>query len=242
MLFLPEACSFIGQSAQETVAHASPLEGPVLGRYRDLAQRLGLWISCGGFQETSPDPARLYNTHVLLNPQGEIVEAYRKIHLFDHDKLTESRSTAPGREVRHAETPAGRVGLMVCYDLRFPWLSDRLRFDHGCDILTYPSAFTMRTGQAHWELLLRARAAETQCYVVAAAQTGRHNPKRESYGHAMIIDPWGTIVTQLDDPEATGIACADINLELVMSTRLSMPIDRHRAAAKSLCEPDCAID
>lgn len=240
MLFLPECCSFIGEDAEETVRHARPLDGPVLGRFRDLARQLGLWISLGGFQETSPDLAKLYNTHVVLDGSGDIVARYRKIHLFDVEVkdgpiLQESRSTTPGRELVSCNTPAGRVGLMTCYDIRFPWLSDMLRGQEDAEILTYPSAFTVKTGEAHWEVLLRARAIETQCYVIAAAQAGRHNSKRVSYGHAMIVDAWGDVVAKLEDPLATGIAVADLDMQQLREVRTKMPVWEHRGAARQRC-------
>lgn len=232
MLFLPEACSFIGENAAETKAMASGLKGPVLKRYQALAGRLSLWISIGGFQESTSDSPKLFNTHILLDDHGEIAESYRKIHLFDHEKLKESNSTLPGSQVKSAATPAGILGLMVCYDLRFPWLSDHLRFQRGCDMLSYPSAFTVATGEAHWEILLRARAVETQCYVIAAAQTGRHSHCRESFGHALVVDPWGEVVARVQGgPAALGIAVAEIDLSLVASVRDRMPIAAHRTAA-----------
>ena len=128
-----------------------------------------------------------------------------------------------------ASVPNGpNIGLSTCYDLRFPDLYQRLRFDYGADVLTVPSAFTKPTGEAHWEVLLRARAIETQCYVIAAAQAGRHSERRESYGHALIVDPWGAVVGRCDDPDGTDIAVADLDLELVQRIRQKMPIGQHR--------------
>ncbi|KAG0226663.1 Nitrilase [Actinomortierella wolfii] len=198
----------------------------------------------------SPIPGKLYNTHVVINSEGSIVEKYRKIHLFDVDiadgpRLMESDSTVPGDQVvPPIKTPVGQVGLAICYDLRFPELAAKLR-SKGAEILTYPSAFTPLTGQAHWEVLLRSRAIETQSYVIAAAQVGKHTEKRSSYGHAMIVDPWGRVVAECsgqkdrksngiesagenDDDDEAEIATADIDHSLIAKIRLEMPVWSHR--------------
>jgi len=215
ILFLPENFNFLGRSSAESLAIAEPLDGPLIRRYACLAQRLGLWLSLGGFQERGPDPEHLYNCHVVINSNGEIAATYRKVHLFNVDVpggpvLMESRFTSPGRYLETCDSPAGRLGLTICYDLRFPEMYQRLTFDLGAEILLVPSAFTVATGKAHWECLLRARAIETQCYVVAAAQAGQHNEKRESYGHSIVVDPWGRVVAKLSDPHETGVAVVDI--------------------------------
>lgn len=233
MLFLPECFSFIGSSQQESLSRAEPLDGPTMARYRQLARDTGLWLSLGGFQEAGPDPGHLLNCHVVLDGAGGTAAAYRKIHLFDVDVpdgpvLMESSTTAPGSELAVCATPAGPLGLTVCYDLRFPELYQRLTWEMGATVLAVPSAFTKTTGAAHWELLLRARAVECQAYVVAAAQAGRHNEKRESYGHSLIVDPWGTVVARLDDPLATGVATADVDPALLARVRRKMPILQDR--------------
>ncbi|OAE27480.1 hypothetical protein AXG93_3911s1630 [Marchantia polymorpha subsp. ruderalis] len=189
----------------------------------------GLWLSLGGFQEKGPDAGHLYNTHVVLDDAGGVRGVYRKIHLFDVDVpggpvLKESRSTAPGSDIIAVDSPIGKLGLTVCYDLRFPELYQQLRFQENAQILLVPSAFTKKTGEAHWEILLRARAVETQCYVIAAAQAGKHNEKRESYGDALIIDPWGTVIARCADKEATGIAVAELDHQFLESVRQRMPI------------------
>ncbi|CAK0752414.1 hypothetical protein CVIRNUC_002144 [Coccomyxa viridis] len=233
MLFLPECCSFIGLDQRETVAAGQPLDGSAMARFRDLARSTNIWLSLGGFQETGPDPEHIYNTHVVLDGQGQIVASYRKVHLFNVEVhngpvLMEARSTAPGTELAICNSPAGRLGLTVCYDLRFPEMYQRLTFERGAEVLLVPSAFTRATGKAHWELLLRARAVETQCFVIAAAQAERHNEKRESYGHSLIIDPWGDIIGRLEDPHATGIAVAKLDFQRMRSIRERMPIESHR--------------
>lgn len=233
MLFLPECFSFIGTSQQESLSKAEPLDGPTLARYRQLARDTGLWLSLGGFQETGPDQEHLYNTHVVLDSSGNTVATYRKVHLFDVDVpngpvLMESRTTAPGDKLVVCDSPAGRLGLTVCYDLRFPEVYQALTWAMGAKVLLVPSAFTKVTGAAHWELLLRARAVECQAYVIAAAQAGKHNEKRESYGHSLIVDPWGVVVGRLDDPQATGIAVAELDFDALEAVRQKMPIEQHR--------------
>ncbi|KAK3259876.1 hypothetical protein CYMTET_31144 [Cymbomonas tetramitiformis] len=233
LLCLPECFSFLGSSDQESLSIAEPLDGPLMEKYKQLAQTQQMWLSLGGFQEKGPDPEHRYNSHVLVSASGEIVSTYRKIHLFDIDipgapVLKESRGTAPGSDVVVADTPFGRVALTVCYDLRFPELFQELRFSKSADILLIPAAFTVPTGEAHWEVLLRARAIETQCYVIAAAQAGQHNEKRASYGHSIVIDPWGKVIGKCEDPLATDICVAEIDLDTVSSIRTRMPIATHR--------------
>ncbi|XP_021232087.1 nitrilase homolog 1 isoform X2 [Numida meleagris] len=164
---------------------------------------------------------------------GRLAAAYRKTHLCDVElegrvTMKESSFTNPGTEiVPPISTPAGRLGLSICYDLRFPEISLALRHA-GAEILTYPSAFTFPTGSAHWEVLLRARAIETQCYVVAAAQTGRNHEGRVSYGHTLVADPWGTVVAQCS--EGPGLCYAEIDLEYLHRVRREMPVQSHRRA------------
>ncbi|KAK4402330.1 Deaminated glutathione amidase, chloroplastic/cytosolic [Sesamum angolense] len=160
-------------------------------------------------------------------------ENFSYMHLFDVDVpggavYKESSFTEPGKDVVAVDSPFGRLGLTVCYDLRFPELYQQLRFHHGAEVLLVPAAFTTVTGAAHWEVLLRARAIETQCYVIAAAQAGKHSEKRESYGDTLIIDPWGTVIGRLPDRLSTGIAVADIEFSLIESVRSKMPISQHR--------------
>ena len=173
------------------------------------------------------DIQKVYNTHLVISDKGEIVSVYRKIHLFNLEipgvvRLLESEfSIAGNRIISPVSTPIGKVGLSICYDLRFPELSISLA-KSGADVLTYPSAFTVPTGLAHWEILLRARAIENQCYVIAAAQVGVHNEKRSSYGHAMIIDPWGAVIAQCGD--GVGLAVALISQNFLKTARSKLPI------------------
>ena len=245
ILFLPENFNFLGMSPAESLALAEPIDTPngIISRYAALAKSLNIWLSLGGFQERGPDPEHLYNCHVVINSDGEIAASYRKIHLFNVDVpggpvLMESRFTSPGTGLSTCESPVGRLGLSVCYDLRFPAVYQRLAFELGAEILLVPSAFTVATGKAHWEVLLRARAIETQTYVVAAAQAGKHNEKRESYGHSLIIDPWGRVIGKLEDPLATGIAVAEVDLEELRSIRERMPVREHRLVGQEAIEKD----
>ncbi|PVD24417.1 hypothetical protein C0Q70_14899 [Pomacea canaliculata] len=233
MLFFPEACDYIADSKSQTVEMAESLNGDIMKRYCRAAQESGIWLSIGGFHQKGPDSdvKRIHNTHVLIDNEGTIRATYEKAHLFDLDlkgrvRLCESDYTVPGKKiVPPVMTPIGRVAMSTCYDVRFPELALVLT-QQGADILTFPSAFTQATGMAHWEVLMRARAIENQCYVIAAAQTGRHNEKRVSYGHAMIVDPWGCVVAQCQ--EGTNVAVAEIDLGYRARIQQEMPVWQHR--------------
>eukprot|EP01025_Chloroclados_australasicus_P031170 TRINITY_DN3148_c0_g3_i1.p1 TRINITY_DN3148_c0_g3~~TRINITY_DN3148_c0_g3_i1.p1 ORF type:complete len:353 (-),score=13.06 TRINITY_DN3148_c0_g3_i1:262-1239(-) len=241
MLFLPECFAFLGHNSQQSLEIAEPLDGNLMQQYRLIAQEYSIWLSLGGFQRKGLDAQHLFNCHVIVDNQGKIMATYDKIHLFNVDVpngpvLMESNFTHPGNKLVVCDSPAGRLGVTICYDLRFPELYQKLRFDFNADIMLVPSAFTKTTGEAHWETLLRARAIECQCYVIAAAQAGIHNEKRVSYGHSLIIDPWGKVIGKLDDPLATGIAVAEINLEQMKDIRLRIPIEEHRKDGRSQME------
>ncbi|KAM3345357.1 deaminated glutathione amidase, chloroplastic/cytosolic [Capsicum galapagoense] len=233
LLCFPENFSFVGDLQGESLKIAEPLDGPIMKGYCSLARESNIWLSLGGFQEKGSDDAHLRNTHVLIDDNGNIRSTYSKMHLFDVDVpggavYKESSFTEAGKDIVVVDSPFGRLGVTVCYDLRFPELYQQLRFNHDAQVLLVPAAFTTVTGQAHWEILLRARAIETQCYVIAAAQAGKHNEKRESYGNTLIIDPWGTIVGRLPDRSSTGITVADIDFSLIDSVRAKMPVSKHR--------------
>ncbi|KAA8534305.1 hypothetical protein F0562_031868 [Nyssa sinensis] len=233
LLCFPENFSYVAAKDGDSLKIAETLDGPIIKGYCSLARESNIWLSLGGFQEKASDDAHLCNTHVLIDDAGNIRSTSRKMHLFDVDVpggmvYKESSFTEPGNDIVAVDSPFGRLGLTVCYDLRFPELYQQLRFHHDAQVLLVPAAFTKVTGQAHWEILLRARAIETQCYVIAAAQAGKHNDKRESYGDTLIIDPWGTIVGRLPDRLSTGIAVADIDFSLIDSVRVKMPIAKHR--------------
>ncbi|KAI8886151.1 nitrilase-like protein [Backusella circina FSU 941] len=231
MIFLPEASDFISQNKQETLHLTKNSSHDFLIHLQHTAQAHSMWISVGLHEQA--DETKIYNTQVVLNDQGEIVSKYRKIHLFNVDiengpRLMESDSTLAGEEVvMPVQTPLGRLGLETCYDMRFPELSVALR-QRGAELLSFPSAFTIKTGMAHWETLLRARAIETQTFVFAAAQVGQHNEKRASYGHSMIVDPWGTVLAQCGDGTSPAIATATIDLDYLKKIRTEMPVMEHR--------------
>lgn len=236
MIFLPEGFDYIGSSREETLSLAESLEGETVSRLTQIARKMEVWLSLGGFHERGPNwktDRRIYNSHIIINNKGDIVSVYRKAHLFDVElpekgvSLKESAFTIPGPSlIAPIETPIGKVGLGICYDLRFPEISLALQ-RHGAEILTYPSAFTVATGAAHWEVLLRARAIETQCFVLAAAQVGPHHNKRSSYGHALAVDPWGEVLGDCGG-EQPGLIMVDINLEKLRNTRRNMPVQEHR--------------
>ena len=200
---------------------------------RELAQRLSIHLVLGGMPERSPDPARAFNTSVLLLPNGSVGAVYRKIHLFDvhfaaaATSLRESATVVAGDSAQAivSESPWGGIGLSVCYDLRFPELYRRL-VTLGAKLLVIPAAFTLHTGKDHWHVLLRARAIENQCFVLAPAQQGRHSPSRQTYGHSLIVDPWGTVLA--DCPDGEGVAMAELDLTSLARIRTELPALEHR--------------
>jgi len=228
---LPEMFAYLRREGLD-FPHAQSVDGEIVGRMRALAVSLGVRLLAGTIAEKAPGERRVFNTSVLLSPEGEVEGVYRKMHLFDVDLgasgggvFRESASIAAGDEVVVAETPIGGIGLSVCYDLRFPELYRRMA-DRDARFLTVPSAFAVRTGRDHWEVLLRARAIENQAFVIAPAQCGRHSESRESYGRSMIVDPWGLVLAQLGDHP--GVAVADCDPERLEQTRASVPALRHR--------------
>lgn len=227
----PENFAFLGEDEHEAKAAAEYIDGASITRLARCAHQQGMWLSLGGFQEKLADDGKIANTHVVVSDVGRVVAVYRKMHLFsvklpNGAVYDEARSVRPGSEVVNVATNMGRFGLSICYDLRFAPLYQALR-DQGADIMLVPAAFSDVTGPAHWEILLRARAIETQSYVLAAAQTGRHNPTRVTHGHACIVDPWGAVIAQCG--LEGHLAFAEINLELVRKLRTDMPIWQQRA-------------
>jgi predicted amidohydrolase len=228
---LPECFAFLGPEEDKfALAEPLPAGGPILQRMQELARQTQCELVLGGFYEQTDKPRKVRNACIHVTEQGKVKAIYRKIHLFDVDlvdgtKLEESATVEPGLDIVATDTRAGRLGLSVCYDLRFPELYRRL-VDQGATLLTVPAAFTLTTGKDHWHVLLRARAIEAQCYVIAAAQSGLHFGTRRSFGHALIADPWGTIVAECSDGE--GYALARIDLGLVESVRRTLPSLKHR--------------
>jgi deaminated glutathione amidase len=233
LVALPECFSFLGRGEGDKLAVAESLRGtgPVMSTLRELAIKHGVYLLGGGTPEVVPgDPQRTFNTAVVFNPGGHLIGTYRKIHLFDVDipggaTLRESDATAAGDEAVVVEIGGAKVGLTICYDVRFPELYRTLVKDQGAEVLFVPAAFTAHTGAAHWHLLLRARAVEDQAWVVAPAQWGRHNDKRQSYGHTLVVDPWGTIVDERD--EGDGVVLATLDGATVAQRRTQMPCLSH---------------
>ncbi len=225
----PEVVAMIENGREATREKARPeSEHPALAAFRDLARETGAWLLAGSLT-IRQDDGPLYNRSFLLAPDGEIVARYDKIHMFDVELpngqvLQESAAYRPGGEAVLADLPWGVLGMTICYDMRFPELYRTLA-RAGAEIVTVPSAFTRITGQAHWHVLLRARAIETGSFVLAAAQTGRHVGKRESYGHALIVAPWGEILAEAD--EAVGYITAEIDLARVAEARRRIPALTH---------------
>jgi deaminated glutathione amidase len=226
---LPENFSWMGSEADRPNA-AEPLEGPTLSRMAELAREHHITILAGSILETGAPGGRLYNTSTLFGPDGARLAVYRKMHLFDVDvgdgaTYHESAVVAPGTEAVAATTEVGKLGLSVCYDLRFPELYRRL-VGSGATMLAVPAAFTLMTGKDHWEVLLRARAIENQCYVIAPAQGGRHSDRRITYGHAMVVDPWGLVTARASEGE--GLAVAPVDPDLQARIRRNLPCLQHR--------------
>lgn len=222
-----EAFAYLGAHAgKKEILEPLPAGGPILEQCQLLAQTHGIELLLGGFHEAMPnDDERCFNTSVFLDAHGAVKATYRKIHLFDVDipngpQLRESKQTAGGSEVVLVDSRCGMLGLSICYDVRFPPLYQAL-VDRGAVAITIPSAFTATTGAAHWHVLLRARAIENQCYVIAPAQHGQHSKHRASYGHSMIINPWGEVIAEIDTGD--GFAIANIDASEVARVRQELP-------------------
>jgi predicted amidohydrolase len=228
---LPEYVDYLGPA--ETQPASEAVDGEFGAVFADAAKRLSLWVVAGSFHETGPGDGRSYNTSLVFDPSGVLKATYRKVHLFDIDipgrvSYRESSTVAPGEQLVTVDVGDVRFGLSICYDLRFPELYRRLAID-GAQVLLVPAAFTAHTGQYHWEVLLRARAIENQCYVVAAGQTGEHDPGRSSYGHSMVIDPWGTVVARAAGE--VDLVVADLDLDRMAQIRTELPSLANRRLA-----------
>lgn len=228
LVTLPEYWPIMGMSDADKVSHAEqPGNGPIQDFMAQTAREHGIWLIGGTLPLVSTDPSRVMNTTLVYGPDGQPVVRYDKIHLFGFTKGIESydeaRTIVPGASVGTFEAPFGRVGLSVCYDLRFPEL---YRAMGDCVLIVVPAAFTHTTGMAHWEVLLRARAIENQCYVLASAQGGTHVNGRRTFGHSMLVDPWGEVKTVLTEGE--GVVAGEIDLAFLASVRESLPALKHR--------------
>jgi len=234
LVALPEYFCFMGRADTDKLAIAeTPGRGPIQHMLAEAAAVHGMWVIGGTLPLKSPDPQRVLNTSFAYAPDGTAAARYDKIHLFRFEREAGGtrESYDEGRAIHAGSAPVAfaagalRVGLSVCYDLRFPELY-RALMTPPCDLLCVPSAFTFTTGQAHWELLLRARAVENQCYVIAPAQGGRHENGRRTWGHSMIVDPWGEVLAVR--PEGEGVVLADLDPTRLAEVRSQLPALAHR--------------
>ncbi len=231
MLFTPEMSGLLDRDA-DRAAHNVRLEenDEVLAAARDAAHKHGIWVHIGSLAVRT-ESRQLANRSFVIDPRGEIRARYDKIHLFDVD-LPTGESWRESSVYRHGSeavivngTPVGKLGLTICYDIRFPALFARLA-EANADLIAVPAAFTVPTGKAHWEVLLRARAIEAGLFIVAAAQSGHHEDGRNTYGHSLVVDPWGEVL--LDMKEGTGVAFAEVDLSRITDVRSRVPALSHR--------------
>jgi nitrilase len=229
LIALPEYFCLMGRRDTDKVQlKEQPGQGPIQDFLRQQAERHRVWLVGGTLPLASPDEGRIYNTSLVYGPDGECVARYDKIHLFGFRKgeefYDESVSIRPGSNAPQSfDTPCGKAGLSICYDLRFPELYRALG---ELSLILVPAAFTYTTGSAHWEILLKARAIENQCYVLAPAQGGKHENGRRTWGHSVLIDPWGEIID--DCPEGPGVAAGVIDQQRLADVRASLPALKHR--------------
>jgi predicted amidohydrolase len=232
LIVLPENFAYFGNEAgRRTAAEVLGDYGkPIQGLMSRAASTQGVAIVAGGWPEANPYAPQPYNSATLFVPSGTHAANYRKLHLFDvtlpsGQVLRESDAVSPGSAVVACDLFGFRLGLSICYDLRFPELYRQL-VRRGCEILCAPSAFTEQTGKAHWELLVRTRAVESQCWMIAANQDGEHPGNRRTFGHTMIVDPWGAVAAVA--PPGEGVVYADITTESITNVRSAMPCLRHQ--------------
>jgi len=233
LVALPEYFCLLGHKDTDKLALAeSAGDGPIQAFLSALARELGIWLVGGTLPVSTGQPGRVLNRSCVFGPDGAEVVHYDKMHLFAYDNgreaYDEGRTLAAGSQpvaLQAGPGPGLRVGLSICYDLRFPELY-RALMQPPCDLLVVPAAFTYTTGQAHWELLLRARAVENQCYVLAPAQGGRHENGRRTWGHSLIADPWGEVLQVL--PEGEGFVTAEVDAARIAQVRQQLPALQHR--------------
>ena len=232
LVVLPENFAIMGLTEVDKVAIAeSAGDGPIQQFLSQQAKKHGVWIVGGTIPIESSVTGKVYSASLLFNDSGDMIARYDKIHLFDvvledsNESYNESETIESGDDVVVVDTPFGKLGMAVCYDLRFPELF-RAMADVGMELCVLPSAFTNLTGRAHWESLLRARAIENLCYMIAPDQGGYHKSGRETYGDSMIIDPWGVVLNRL--PHGTGVVVSDVDLEKLRKTRVNFPALQHK--------------
>jgi predicted amidohydrolase len=231
LVVLPEMFPIAGLESTDKIKVSETLgAGEIQDFLAHQAKKNHLWIVGGTIPLKCQHTDKIRAACLVYNDNGKVVGRYDKIHLFDVDisqteSYQESATTDPGTDITVIDTPLGKLGLSVCYDIRFPELYRRL-FNSGAEIFTIPAAFTLKTGQAHWEILSRSRAIENFCYVVGACQTGTHTNGRKTYGHSLIVNPWGEIINSLDD--GTDVITAEVNLEKLHQIRKNIPIGEHQ--------------
>jgi nitrilase len=239
LVALPEYFPFIGASDEARFAAREVLgcdvsNGPIQHFLSATAKKHGVWIVGGSLPLDCGDPAKLLNTCLVFDDEGRQIARYDKIHLFAFKKgaeeYNEARTIQPGAGVVAFDSPFGRIGLGICYDLRFPELFRQAGVEKCIDLFILPAAFTETTGKAHWEVLLRARAIENLCYVMAPAQGGRHQTGRMTHGNTMIIDPWGEILARLD--KEAGVIVTDMDLDRIARVRSNLPALEHAVLLK----------
>ena len=232
LVALPEYFPLIGATDTDRLAaRETDGSGPIQDFLANAAKKHGLWLVGGSIPLMAEDPAKLRNSCLVFDPQGKRAARYDKIHLFGFNKGDETYDEAAtierGDQVVAFDSPLGRIGIAICYDLRFPELFRAMaQLPNPVDLLVLPAAFTETTGRAHWELLLRARAVENQCFVLAAAQGGQHPNGRMTHGNSMVIDPWGEVLSRMDKGE--GVVIAELNRQRLVDTRTSLPALKHR--------------
>src|SRR5947209_11533948 len=231
---LPEVFDFLGGSRRDKLEAAEEIPGgPAYSLCQELAEKHRVFIHAGSILEKGDGDGRIHNTTVVFDREGKEIARYRKIHMFDITtpdgvSYRESNAFAPGNSIATYECEGVTVGCAICYDLRFPDLFQAL-VEKGAEMIALPSAFTMQTGKDHWEVLCRARAIETETYFVAAAQTGQHiagNEVRQTYGHSLVVDPWGHVVAKA--PDGVGVVSTRIDPQRVAKVRAQIPVAQHR--------------
>ena len=237
---LPECFACFGGKDKAQLAIAEPLgNGPIQRRLSQLARRYRVWLAAGSVPTLGTGPEKFQASCLVYDDQGRRIADYQKIHLFDVDvadktrRYQESLSTEAGQQVVTFDSPFGRVGVAICYDIRFPGLFQAMG---NIDVLVLPAAFTEVTGQAHWHCLLRARAVELQAYVVAANQVGEHANGRRTYGHSLIVSPWGEVLAEL--PHGTGFIGSQLDPATIKQIRQDMPVHQHNQFRSYLVKPD----
>ena len=230
LVLLPENFAFFGPEADKRGLAESLAGGSIAGALSEMARESKVFLVGGGFPERSQDPERPHNTLLVLGPDGAQLGVYRKIHLFDVElgsggSYSESAATSAGSSVLVVDVAGFKLGLSICYDVRFPELYRALS-EQGAEVLLVPAAFTLHTGKDHWHVLLRARAIEAQAFMVAAAQHGSHPGGRQTYGHSLVVDPWGTVIAEASD--GPGLAQATLERSRLEAVRRSLPSLSHR--------------